>query len=299
MKYLIGIDGGGTKTLLRAATFDLQPLGEAKGGASNLTALEEDAVKTNLTDLLNGFFASSGLKPEDCAGLVLGTAGATTAGAQAVLKGLFAELLPNTPVIITNDAIPMLFAGSGSGTGMVLVSGTGSVCFGRNTDGTLFRAGGWGHIIGDEGGGYAIGRDSLIAIMEAYDGRGPKTLLTDMIYDHLDLTGPPDLLDWTYRRGNGKAEIASLSRFTEKAALQGDEAAIAIFDRSAADLAKLTAAVASNLPPEGHVCVITGSNLTKAPLLREKLTALQPHIRFIISEKDAAEGCLLMAKELI
>ena len=299
MKYLIGIDGGGTKTLLRAADFDLNSLGEVKGGASNLTALDEEAVKNNLTKLLNDFYAQNDLKREDCAALVLGTAGATTAGAQAVLKEHFANIMPGVPVTITSDAIPMLYAGSGAGTGMVLVSGTGSVCFGRNSEGTLFRAGGWGHIIGDEGGGYALGRDSLIAIMEAFDGRGPKTVLTDMIYTELGLKDPPDLLDWVYRRNNGKAEIAALSRFTEKAAIQGDEAALGIFDKAAYDLARLIGAVAANLPPEGHVCVITGSNLTKAPILREKLAALQPDIRFIVSEKDAADGCLIMAKEMI
>lgn len=299
MKHLIGIDGGGTKTLLRAADFDLNPLGEMRGGASNLTALETEAVTGNLTKLLDDFYDKYGLDRKDCAALVLGTAGATTAGAQTVLRDHFAKIMPGVPVTIVSDAVPMLYAGSGAGTGMVLVSGTGSVCFGKNGDEPLYRAGGWGHIIGDEGGGYALGRDSLVAIMEAFDGRGPKTMLTDMIFGHLGLKDPPDLLDWVYRRGNGKAEIAGLSWITEKAALAGDEAAIAIFDKAAADLARQTAAVAKHLPPEGLVCVITGSNLTKAPILREKLAALQPDIRFIVSEKDAAEGCLIMAKEMI
>lgn len=299
MKYLIGIDGGGTKTLLRAATFELKSLGEVRGGASNLTALGAETVRENLKNLLSCFYAQSDLKREDCAVLTLGSAGAGTPDAHQTLTGFLEELMPGTKIVVTNDAIPMLYAGIGGGVGMILISGTGSVCFGRNEEGTLFRAGGWGHLIGDEGSGYALGRDCLTAILEAFDGRGPKTVLTEMVFEALLLKDPYEMIDWTYRRGNGKSEIAALSAICEKAALQGDEAALAIFDRAAADLAKQTAAVAKHLCTDAHICVVTGGNLTKASILREKLAALQPDIRFVMSGKDAADGCLIMAKEQI
>lgn len=300
MKYLIGIDGGGTKTLLRAATFELEVLGEMRGGASNLTALPAETVEAHLTALFDDFYAKyPHLKREDCAVVAFGTAGVSTPEATAIQHGFLKKLMPYSEYVISSDAIPPLYAGIDGGVGISLISGTGSACFGRNSEGTLFRAGGWGHIIGDEGGGYAIGRDSLTAIMEAFDGRGPKTVLTEMIFSHLGLNDVYDLIDWTYRRGNGKSEIAGLSWITEKAAIQGDEAAIAIFDKAAEDLAKQVAAVAKHLPVEAHICVLNGSNLTKAPILRDKLSALLPDIRFVTTEKDAADGCLAMAKERI
>ncbi|MBR6789455.1 MAG: hypothetical protein IKM31_01150 [Oscillospiraceae bacterium] len=300
MKYLIGIDGGGTKTLLRAATFDLEPLGEMKGGASNLTALPAETVEAHLTALFDDFYAKyPHLKREDCAVVAFATAGVSTPEAYQIQHGFMEKLMPHSKYVIVSDAVPMLYAGCGGGVGIVLISGTGSVCFGRNEEGTLFRVGGWGHIIGDEGGGYAIGRDALTAIVHAFDGRGPETLLADMILPHLGLKDVFDLTDWVYRRGKGKSEIAGISWIVEKAALQGDQAALAIFDRAAEDLAKHVTAVKKKLSPEANVCVLSGSNLTKSPLLREKLAALLPDIRFVISGKDAADGCLIMAKEMI
>lgn len=298
MRYLIGIDGGGTKTLLRAADLSSHaPLGEVRGGASNLTALPEEVVHANLKALLADFFASSGLKPEDCAAVALGSAGAGSPTAQAVLQEMLASLLPQSVVLVTDDALPVLYAGTQTGVGMILISGTGSICLGRNHRGERFRAGGWGHLIGDEGSGYALGRDALTAVMESFDGRGPQTLLTGLIFNRLGLTQPMELIDWTYRRGNGKSEIAALSALCEQAALEGDAAALAIFDRAAGDLARMVKAVAAHLPPKDQVCVCSGGNLTKSPLLRESLSRRLPGLPLILSQRDAADGCLLMAQE--
>ena len=297
MGFLIGIDGGGTKTLLRAADANLQPLGEVRGGASNLTALPPETVLENLRGLLDDFFSRYPLQREDCDVLVLGSAGAGSPDARSTLEGFLRQLMPDTALLVTDDALPVLYAGTGDGVGMMLISGTGSICLGRDRAGNRFRSGGWGHLIGDEGSGYAIGRDSLTAVMEAFDGRGPETLLTDLIFRQLSLREPMELIDWTYRRGNGKSEIAALSRLCEQAVLAGDPAAEAIFDRAAAQLARMTAAVAARLPAENRICVCSGGNLVKSPLLRQRLAALQPGIRLVLSERDAADGCLLMAKE--
>lgn len=300
MSYLIGIDGGGTKTLLRAADADtLEILGEQKGGASNLTALPEEEVQENLRGLLAGFFAQNHLSPEDCCGAVLGSAGAGSPDARERLQGMLAALLPKSRILVEDDALPVLYAGTKTGVGMILISGTGSICLGRNESGERFRAGGWGHLIGDEGSGYALGRDTLTAVMEQFDGRGPKTMLTEMIFDKLNLQTPMEVIDWTYRCGNGKSEIAALSALCEKAALAGDQTALAIFDKAADDLARMVKAVAEKLPEKQRVCVCSGGNLTKAPLLREKLAAKLEGVQLVLSEKDAADGCLLMAKEMM
>ncbi|MDD6174618.1 MAG: BadF/BadG/BcrA/BcrD ATPase family protein [Firmicutes bacterium] len=295
MRFLIGIDGGGTKTLLRAADENLRPLGEARGGSSNPTALSPEAILQNLRSLMDDFFRHSALSRGDCASLVLGSAGAGSPAVGAMLEDFLHRLMPGVPLTVTDDALPVLYAGTGDGVGMVLISGTGSICLGRDRDGTRFRAGGWGHLIGDEGSGYAIGRDSLTAVMEAFDGRGPETLLTELIFRELSLQEPAELIDWVYCRGNGKSEIAALSRLCEQAAQEGDPAAEAIFDRAAAQLARMAKAVAAKLPAENRVCVCSGGNLVQSRLLLQRLKALLPGIRLTHSEKDAADGCLLMA----
>ena len=303
MGIRIGIDGGGTKTLLRAME-NGQLLGEVRGGASNLTALPAEQVRDNLTRLIGGFFNQSGTSPDQVDRLVLGTAGASSPSARTILQEVLAGLVPGAQLLIVDDAIPLLYAGTGDGVGMVLISGTGSICSGRNRKGQQTRAGGWGHLIGDEGSGYALGRDCLTAVMESFDGRIGPTVLTDMIFDRLHLSDHKALIDWVYRQGNGKAEIAALSDLCDKAAEDGDQAARAIMERAAGELARLVAAVAKNLdlPPEDRCCVCAGGNLVHSQQLRglltQELESLLPGGRILLSQRDAADGCLLMAETM-
>src|SRR5205085_1278058 len=78
------------------------------------------------------------------------------------------------------DPVPAMITmpGARDAPGIVIIAGTGSIVYGRNQRGEAARAGGWGHLIGDEGSGYWIGREALAAVMRAEDGRGPSTRMT-------------------------------------------------------------------------------------------------------------------------
>ena len=84
--------------------------------------------------------------------------------------------------MLAGDQAAALYAAHGAGPGAVLISGTGSICFGRNTRGITARAGGRGYKIDDEGSGYAIGRDILSAVVRAQDGRSRPTVLTELVF---------------------------------------------------------------------------------------------------------------------
>src|SRR5213078_4483038 len=90
-------------------------------------------------------------------------------------------------VLVVNDALIALAAGAGDDPGIVIISGTGSIVYGRNERVEAARAGGWGHMIGDEGSGYWIGREALAAVMRAGDGRGPETGLTAAMLAHFQV----------------------------------------------------------------------------------------------------------------
>ena len=94
-------------------------------------------------------------------------------------------------VVIVNDATAALVGGTGHPFGVVCVAGTGSIAFGVNRAGERARAGGWGHLLGDEGSGYAIGLEALRAVCRASDGRGPQTALTDSSWSAAACGSPP------------------------------------------------------------------------------------------------------------
>ena len=93
------------------------------------------------------------------------------------MRGIMRRIGYKSPMLIVNDALVALTAGAGDGPGIVVICGTGSICYGRNDAAEAARSGGWGYILGDEGSGYWIGRGALAAVVRHADGRGPATSL--------------------------------------------------------------------------------------------------------------------------
>ena len=174
----------------------------------------------------------------------------------------------------------------------------------RDLEGNLWRVGGWGHLIGDEGSGYHIACRMLSAVMRAYDGRGCQTVLTDLLLEHLRLSSPMELIDYLYQSGNGKKEIASLASLCDRALELGDDTAKAIYEESADSLCEMVATAAQKLSPaeqEPVICVYTGGMVTKSSalqnLLSQKLQKKAPNVVLKECRHDAAYGCALMALE--
>lgn len=303
MKYVIGIDGGGTKTHLLAAGEQMRTLFESFGGSSNLTCLSKEAVQHNLTDLLGRFFSDSGLPPGDCVSLCLGSAGAGRETARRDLEQMLRAALPapSCAIRVTDDAESALTGGADNGCGVLLIAGTGSICYGKNSRGTACRVGGWGHVMGDEGSGYDMASRILRAVARAWDGRDAPTALTQLVLDHWRLTGIDGLMDAVYRSGKGKSEIASLAFLCDIAYHKKDITAIRIVEECAASLAEFAAAADArlHLPGEELPCVYAGSLLEKSqPLrnhLKNKLREKCPGMELRPCAHDAAWGCARLA----
>ena len=118
--------------------------------------------------------------------------------------------------------------------GSWLFTGTGSIIWARTKTGQLVRAGGWGALLGDEGGGFQLGLSALRALSHEIDG-GPTTLLSQILCDHYGLCNPSDILDFTYQRKN---QISTLAPFVIEAAKQSDPVALQIIDTQISALAQ-------------------------------------------------------------
>src|SRR4030095_5317067 len=117
----------------------------------------------------------------------LGIAGVDREDEASTVRAIMRRIGYRSHTIVVNDALIALVAAAGDAPGVVIIAGTGAIVYGRNANGEAARAGGWGHMIGDEGSGYWIGREALSAVMRAYDGRGPATRLTAAILSHLNV----------------------------------------------------------------------------------------------------------------
>ena len=202
---------------------------------------------------------------------------------------------------MTGDLDIALEAAFGSGAGIVLLSGTGSVAAARTADGVVHRRGGYGWQMGDEGSGYAIGRAGLIAVAQARDGRGKPTSLSDTLLAHAPQRDFGELVRWSSTAEPG--EIAALAPLVLAAAAGGDAVAKTIVAGAAEELAGL---VASLLPlfggGKGRIeLALAGGNLAPERGLRAPVLAkLHKTPRLSIREAplDPAEGALALARRL-
>ena len=301
--YIMGIDGGGTKTLLKIAGPEGNLLASCQSGPTNLYSGSTDTVRENLEQAIQGGLAQAQIRMEDLGCVSLGMAGADRPQDHVILKELLAGIGIRCRILITNDAVAALYGALGKGEGIILVSGTGSICYGQKADGSSHRAGGWGHIIGDEGSGYDIGRQILMEVMKSYDGRREKTILSSLLRDEWNLPSPESMLPFVYHSESGKSDIAALGVLLDPACEAGDPAALCIARNAARELFLCVESVLNALrfPENRTVLAMQGGVLVKGKQVKKELTCLLNHAYPMVcireSLGDAAWGAIQMAAE--
>jgi N-acetylglucosamine kinase-like BadF-type ATPase len=152
--------------------------------------------------------------------------------------------------------------------GVVVISGGGTVAYGRAADGRSFRAGGWGHLLGDEGSGYWIGLEAIKAALRSKAGVIPKTRLEEQVSRRLGVVGEKDLLRQVRYGVVAHSDITGLAPMVVQEGQAGDEAALRILDTAAGHLADLVAAVMREL---GRLPVYLSGGVSNAPTMKERL----------------------------
>ena len=180
------------------------------------------------------------------------------------------------------------------------IAGTGSICYARTADGREARSGGWGSLMDDEGGGFALGRDALAAVVRAEDGRIAPTVLHDAVFKALQVGAVRELIGKIYAPGFGKREVAALAPLVGAAAEQGDAAALQIVEKAGRELALLVRPVAEKLGLQSARIAFAGSVLQKCAPVRSaaqtQLQTLLPQLTLAEPQGDAAAGAVLLAR---
>jgi N-acetylglucosamine kinase-like BadF-type ATPase len=305
MEYVIGIDGGGTKTRLKAADLNCKLLAACEAGPLNLISVSEEEVFKELSLLVAKGLEAAGADMDDCAAVCIGSAGAAWPSVKSKLEAMLRKIGIRGYITITTDADAALNGAVGGKEGLIVISGTGSICYGRNKDGDTCRVGGWGHIIGDEGSGYKIGLEVLTRVMRSYDGREAKTLLVPMLLEKLRLESPEELVDYVYRSGAGKKEIADLAKLADEAYAQDDVTAYEILSDAAEELFLLARSAIIRLRLEERPARLAacGSVLEKSRCVRNEFIRLvgeaYPGIMITGAENDAAYGAVMLALKMV
>ncbi len=294
-RFFLGIDGGGTKPLAIVVDACGNERGRGWAGGGNHRSAGLPGALRQIEIAVQSALASTGAALP-LAGAWVGLAGIDDTTDHAALLP-HVQALANT-VRLTNDA-ELLLGALPHAAGVALVAGTGAIALGRDGSNKTARANGWGHIIGDEGSGYAIGRDALRAASRAADGRGPVTPLLEMILHEWQLERPAELIDYVYAHPD-KAVIARLAPLVFAAAQEGDAAATHIVHRAAAELAQSALAVARALDlPVKLPLAFGGALLAHNEHFRELVLARLQRLRPAGVTAVVAEPALAAARAMI
>ncbi|MCC7127121.1 MAG: hypothetical protein IT178_19925 [Acidobacteria bacterium] len=296
---VLGIDAGGSKTVALLAAGDGAVIASGRAGGANLRTDGELTVEKTLHAVIDQALAAA--PGEAPAAVCLGIAGVDRASDAAVIRGIMRRLGFRERTLVVNDALIALVAGAGTPTGLVVVAGTGSICYGVNAAGQAARAGGWGPVLADEGSGYWIGRHALVAVMRHADGRGPKTALTAMVLERLGLAHPDDLINEIYEGPERRQLVASLGSIVAQAREAGDDVAAEILRGAATELVSAAATVIGRLEMRGDVFTtfLSGGMFRSVPWLAAEvercLAEVAPRAVTTLLTADPARGAVTLA----
>lgn len=278
---IIGIDGGGTKTVAWLASTpdnwqEALPvvLGRGAAGPANQRAVGPAIARSNLDAAIEAAFLDAGLPRMTVAAACLGLAGADRESDRRVVEDWADAARVAGRVDVVNDAVPLLHVPPGTGVGVALIAGTGSLAWGRNSNSQTARCGGWGYLFGDEGSAFGIGQDVLKAVSAAVDGRGERTrLLTDII-SFLNLTSPQEIVTAVYSHEVPRAVVANVACLAFSAAGKNDLLAQKILHKAAKELAEMVAVAARRLSMQSDLSLsMTGAVLLQNPDFCEQVIA--------------------------
>lgn len=283
---IIGIDGGGTKTLSYLADEKLNILKKLQTSSSNYLSVGIDEVEKNLRYIIGT------LAPKDEEFLLsLGLAGVSRDEDYKIIKRVLKNLgIEN--YILNNDAYIALYGAHEGKDGALLIAGTGSILYYKKNK-KICRAGGYGHLLGDQGSGYSLGKNAIIVALETNDGLRDYSELLDFVKNFYSLEKIEDIIPKIYR-GFEKSEIAKLSKslLSEGIEIQGVKE---IVNKEIDSLVRLL----DVLPKEMKIALSGGlleNNNYYSDLLKKRIR--EKHT-LVEKAHDPCWGALLIGKEAL
>ncbi len=246
----LGVDGGGTKTLVVLLDEENNVVSEGLSGASNPLRVGIETAVANISEATNKACDKIGRNPIEIVSAACGLAGVRRTDLRMRVRERIRQKLGIKLIEVVTDAEIALYGATKDKAGLIVIAGTGSICLGRNEKGEKAMAGGWGPLAGDEGSGAGIARRALQAIAKASDGRGEQTKLSHKAMRYFRAGKSEDILVAIYAPQIDNIKIAGFAKFVVEAAIEGDRVAQEILSEAGRELGMAANAVIRRLKLE-------------------------------------------------
>jgi N-acetylglucosamine kinase len=281
MRFVVGVDGGGTKTAASVVGDDLGVIGSGVAGPSNYRSVGMEASSANIADAITHALKAAQVSLDTIEAICLCLAGFDTDLDLPVPQRAITILGYKGPVIFENDVVGAWAGVTGGEAGIVAIAGTGATALGMNARGEFWRTDGWDYVLGDAGSGYAIGQAGIHAVMKMLDGRCLPTRLARELADCYSVDDAESMRRLADSGALGKLRIADFARHVSDAANAGDPVAQGILGQASSDIAQSIGAIIQRLHmaedafPIGIVGSVFKSRYTLDPL-RPRITEMAP-----------------------
>jgi N-acetylglucosamine kinase len=270
MSYVLGFDGGGTKTECVLMDQDSRVISRGRGGPSNPNRVGFGGALASVSDAARLAAANAGISMVEVSALCAGLAGTAHPESAQKMKRLLEEEFPGTVVRVCMD-LDLVLQGTGEGAAIVLIAGTGSAAVGRDAQGHTGRVGGHGYLLGDEGSAYHVGQRAVRQALAHFERTGTDTALGQRM---LAETGEPSWAELQARINAGPDDVfPRLFPVVLYMAESGDAATRALLEECAAALAGLVKDLAERLQLQSQRFLLarTGGMLGRSGYFDERL----------------------------
>jgi N-acetylglucosamine kinase-like BadF-type ATPase len=305
---LLGVDGGGTTTQAWLAEPGCRVIGRGAAGPSNAKAVGADAARGAIEEAIKAAFYSAGLTPAPVDVICLGLAGFDRPDDRKVLAGWADQAEWARRLVMVNDGDLVVAAGTLGGWGVGVIAGTGSIAVGRSSDGRTARAGGWGHLLGDEGSAYRVVLDALRLVARRTDGRDlpppGRDAFTERMCAALGVKSAPQIVTTIYSPEFTRARIAALAPEVLGACALAPEITELLLRPAGAALAETVAAVARSLGWSAGALPLAaaGSFLLSADFVRHAMIDDLSRLGYLVTltpVPDPVRGAVILAERAL
>ena len=305
MAIYLGIDGGGSKTSCLIGD-ESTVLGAGTGGPSNVVRVGEAQARESLTTAIRQACRVANLEPSQIASVCVGLAGAARPEISGVvirvISGVVSGKIKPAEIKVVGDMVIALEAAFGSGPGVIVIAGTGSIAYGRNAEGQTARAGGWGFAISDEGSGHWIGRSAVAAAIGAWDeDPGQNVPLIEVLLKSWRLQTIEQLVPAA--NSTPPPDFAALFPSVLSLADSGDRITRNVLTQAGSHLASLAATLLRRLFPNAEAVPVAmsggvfGSSALVRQVFYNTLSSTHPNAALNPTVIEPVRGALALARQ--